>query len=152
MEVILREDIPHLGHIGDLVKVRDGYARNYLLPRGLALVADKRNIRQLEHQRRVMADRREQALRSAQVEAEKLKALRIVIKARAGEEEKLYGSVTNIDIEKALTAHGVSIDRRRIRLEDPIKKLGEYRVPVHLGVGVDAEVTIAVETESEDEP
>ena len=89
MEVILREDIPHLGHIGDLVKVKDGYARNYLLPRGLALIADKRNIGQLEHQKRVMSDRREHALRAAQSEAQKLSSIRLVIKARAGEEEDL---------------------------------------------------------------
>lgn len=151
MEVILREDIPHLGHIGDLVKVKDGYARNYLLPRGLALIADKRNIGQLEHQKRIMADKRERALRSAQTEAEKLKSLRLVIKARAGEEEKLYGSVTNIDVDKALSAQGFSIDRRRIRMDEPIKKLGEYRIPVHLGVGVDAEVTVVVEAEGEEE-
>lgn len=149
MEVILREDVPHLGHIGDLVKVKDGYARNYLLPRGLALVADKRNIGQLDHQKRIMADKREEALRAAQSDAGKLSALRLVIKARAGEEEKLYGSVTNMDVEKALSARGVSIERRRIRLEEPIKKLGEYRIPVQFGVGVDAELTVVVEAEVE---
>lgn len=149
MEVILREDIPHLGHIGDLVKVKDGYARNYLLPRGLALVADKRNIGALEHQKRMMADKRERAIGAATSAAEKLSALRLVIKARAGEEEKLYGSVTNIDVEKALGAQGFSVERRRIRLDEPIKKLGEYRIPVHLGVGVNAELTVVVEAEGE---
>jgi large subunit ribosomal protein L9 len=152
MEVILREDIPHLGHIGDLVKVKDGYARNYLLPRGLALVADKRSVGQLDHQQRMMADKRERALKAAQSEAERVNALRLVIKARAGEEDKLYGSVTNIDVEKALSALGVSIERRRIRLDEPIKKLGEYRIPVHLSVGVAAELTIVVEAEGEGEP
>jgi large subunit ribosomal protein L9 len=151
MEVILREDIPHLGHIGDLVKVKDGYARNYLLPRGLALVADKRNVGQLEHQKRVMADKRERTLRAAQSEAQKLSSHRLVIKARAGEEEKLYGSVTNIDVEKALSALGLFVERRRIRMDEPIKKLGEYRIPVHLGVGVDAELTVVVEAEGEGE-
>jgi large subunit ribosomal protein L9 len=151
MEVILREDIPHLGHIGDLVKVKDGYARNYLLPRGLALLADKRNIGELEHRKRIMADKREQALRSARSEADKLSAMRVVVKARAGEEAKLYGSVTNMDIEKALSAQGVSIERRRIRLDEPIKKLGEYRIPVQFGVGVDAELTVVVEAAAEGE-
>lgn len=147
MEVILREDVPHLGSMGDLVKVRPGYARNYLLPRGLAAVADKRNVRALEHQRRVVAEKRERALRAAQTFAQKLSALRLTIKARAGEEGKLFGSVTNIDIERALAAADVPVERRRIRLEDPIKTLGEHRVPVHLGVGVDAEVTVSVEPE-----
>jgi large subunit ribosomal protein L9 len=96
-----------------------------------------------------MADRRERALQAAQSEAEKLRALRLVIKARSGEEDKLYGSVTNIDVEKALSARGVSVERRRIRLDEPIKKLGEYRISVHLGVGVDAELTVVVEAEGE---
>ena len=147
MEVILREDVPHLGGMGDLVKVKPGYARNYLLPRGLAVVADTRNVRALEHQRRVVAEKRERTLRTAQTFAQKLSALRLTIKARAGEEGKLFGSVTNLDIERALAAAGVPVERRRIRLEEPIKTLGEHRVPVHLGVGVDTEVTVSVEPE-----
>jgi large subunit ribosomal protein L9 len=145
MEVILREDVPHLGSIGDLVKVKAGYARNYLLPRGLAVVADKRNLRQLDHQRRVAAERRERALRAARTLAEKIGALRVVVRARAGEEGKLYGSVTNIDIEKALAAEGTRVERRRIRLEEPIKALGDYHVPIQLDVGIAAEITVSVE-------
>jgi large subunit ribosomal protein L9 len=150
MEVILREDVPHLGAIGDLVKVKPGYARNYLLPRGLAVVADKRNLRQLEHQRRIAAERRERALRDSRSMAERIGALRIVIRARAGEEGKLYGSVTNIDIEKALAAEGVSVERRRIRLQEPIKTLGDFHVPVQLDVGVTAEITVSVEPSKEE--
>src|SRR5215475_690211 len=127
MEVILREDVPHLGNIGDLVKVKPGFARNYLLPRGLAVVADKRNLGALEHERRVVAEKRERALSAAQSQVKKLSDLRLVVKARAGEEGKLFGSVTNLDVERALAAAGVSIDRRRIRLDEPIKQLGEYR-------------------------
>lgn len=144
MEVILREDVPHLGHIGDVVKVKPGFARNYLLPRGLALVADKRNVKELEHQRRVVADKRERALQAAQTQAQKLSAVRLTITARAGEEGKLFGSVTNLDIEKALVEQGFNIERRRIRLDDPIKALGEYRVPVQLSVGVSAEIVVNV--------
>jgi large subunit ribosomal protein L9 len=151
MEVILREDVPHLGGIGDLVKVKAGYARNYLLPRGLAVVADKRNLRQVEHQRRIAAERRERALRDSRSLAEKIGALRVVIRARAGEEGKLYGSVTNIDIEKALASEGVRVERRRIRLEEPIKALGDFHVPVQLDVGVSAEVTVSVEPLAEEE-
>jgi len=148
MEVILREDVPDLGSVGDIVKVKPGFARNYLLPRGLAVVADKRNIRVLEHQKRVVADKRERDRKRAQGAAERLSNLRLIIKARAGEEGKLFGSVTNLDIERALAAQGFSVERRRIRLEEPIKSIGEHTVPIHLGVGVDAKVTVIVEAET----
>lgn len=148
MEVILREDVPDLGSVGDIVKVKPGFARNYLLPRGLALVADKRNIRVLEHQKRVVADKRERDRKRAQGAADRLSNLRLTIKARAGEEGKLFGSVTNLDIERALAAQGFSVERRRIRLEEPIKSIGEHTVPIHLGVGIDAKVTVIVEAEA----
>lgn len=148
MEVILREDVPNLGTVGDIVKVKPGFARNYLLPRGLAVMADRRNIHVLDHQKRLVADKRERNLRQAQTAAQKLSSVRLVVKARAGEEGKLFGSVTNLDIEKALAAQGFSIERRRIRLEEPIKSVGEHTVPIHLGVGVDATVTVVVEVEA----
>ena len=148
MEVILREDVPNLGTVGDIVKVKPGFARNYLLPRGLAVVADKRNIHVLEHQKRVVADKRERDRKRAQGAAERLSNLRLTIKARAGEEGKLFGSVTNLDIERALAAQGFSVERRRIRLDEPIKSIGEHTVPIHLGVGVDAKVTVIVEAEA----
>lgn len=144
MEVILREDVAHLGHIGDIVKVRPGYARNYLLPRGLATVADKRNLRVLEHEKRVVEDKRKRAMSAAEQQAKQLGSKTITIPARAGEEGKLFGSVTNIDIERALTDAGYTIERRRIRLEEPIKALGEYKVPIALAAGVQAEITVAV--------
>jgi large subunit ribosomal protein L9 len=147
MEVILREDVADLGSVGDIVKVKPGFARNYLLPRGLAMVADKRNIRALEHQKRVVADKRERDRKLAQGAAERLSNLRLTIKARAGEEGKLFGSVTNLDIERALAAQGFSVERRRIRLEEPIKSIGEHTVPIHLGVGIDAKVTVIVQAE-----
>jgi large subunit ribosomal protein L9 len=147
MEVILREDVPNLGGVGDVVKVKPGLARNFLLPRGLAVVADRRNIRVLEHQKRLVADKRERDRRQAQSLAQKLSSLRLTIKARAGEEGRLFGSVTNLDIERALADHDFTVERRRIRLEEPIKVLGEHVVPIHLGVGVDANVTVVVEAE-----
>jgi len=146
MEVILREDVPHLGSIGDVVRVKPGYARNYLLPRGLAIVADKRNLGEVEHHKRVVAQRRERALTAARAAADKLGDVRLTIKARAGEEGKLFGSVTNIDIERALADQGFSIERRKIRLGEPIKLLGEHKVAIHLGVGVDAQITVVVES------
>jgi len=147
MEVILREDVPNLGTVGDLVKVKPGYARNYLLPRALAVVADRRNVRELDHQKRLVGDKRERDRRQAETFAQTLSQLRLTLKARAGEEGKLFGSVTNIDIERALTERGFTIERRRIRLEEPIKSIGEHLVPIHLGAGVDAQVTVVVESE-----
>jgi large subunit ribosomal protein L9 len=150
MEVILREDVAHLGHIGDIVKVRAGYARNYLLPRGLATVADKRNLRVLEHEKRIVEERRKRALGAAEVLGKQLAELRIVINARAGEEGKLFGSVTNIDIERQLAEQGYSVERRRIRLDEPIKALGEHRVPITLTGGLQCEVTVVVERVAEE--
>jgi large subunit ribosomal protein L9 len=144
VEVILKEEVPKLGSIGDVVKVKPGYARNYLLPRGLAVVADPRNLGLVEHQKRVAGEKRERELRQAQTLAGKLRGAMVTITARAGEEGKLFGSVTNIDIERALEAQGFSIDRRRIRLDEPIKSLGEYAVPVHLPLGVEASVAVKV--------
>ncbi len=148
MEVILREEVAHLGTVGDIVKVKPGYARNYLLPRGLAAMADRRNVGELEHQKRTLAEKRERDRKDAQALAQKLSNLRVTIKARAGEEGKLFGSVTNQDIERQLSALGFTIERRRIRLEEPIKALGEHTVPVGLGNGIDAQLVVVVEAEA----
>lgn len=144
MEVILREDVPHLGHIGDIVKVRAGYARNYLLPRGLATVADKRNLRVLEHEKRIVDEKRKRAMTAAEQLSRRLGGTTVTIAARAGEEGKLFGSVTNIDVERALSEAGFAIERRRIRLDEPIKVLGEHKVAIALSAGVHAEVTVSV--------
>jgi large subunit ribosomal protein L9 len=150
MEIILQEDVENLGEIGDIIKVRDGYARNYLLPRGLALRASRRNVRVLEHQKRLAATKRERAQENANAVRERLSSLTLAIAARAGEEDKLFGSVTNIDIEKALRKQGVTIDRRKIILAEPIKQLGTYTVPIRLGGGVGASVTVRINPESAD--
>lgn len=140
MEVILREDIPNLGKIGDLVRVRDGYARNYLLPRGLVLVANKKNLKSFEHQKKMVADQKQKILRHAQGMADQLASVSLTIAMRTGEEGKLFGSVTNIQIEKALKAQGLDVDRRKIHLEEPIRHLGDFEVPVRLA----ADLTIVV--------
>jgi large subunit ribosomal protein L9 len=145
MEVILREDVPSLGQIGDVVRVKPGHARNYLLPRGLAVVADKRNLKRLEHERRVVGEKRERVLHAARSAAEKIAAVRVTIRARAGEERKLFGSVTTMDLERELAKHGIAVERKQIHLDEPIKHLGEHKVSIHLGVGVDAEFTVVVE-------
>lgn len=144
MEIILQEDVSNLGHIGDLVRVRAGYARNYLLPRGLALEANRRNLKVLEHHKRMVAAKKEKEQRQTQSFAEQLSALTLVVTARAGGEERLFGSVTNIDLEHALQEQGVKIDRRQILLEEPIKQLGTYSVPIHLGPELRGTVTVQV--------
>jgi len=145
MEVILRAEVPNLGKSGDIVKVRPGFARNYLIPRGLAVVADRRNKRLLEHEQRIAAAKYEREKRASESLAQRLTQMRLVMRVRAGEEGRLFGSVTNLDLERALAEQGVTVERRRIRLEEPIKALGEYTVPVHLPAGVVAHVTVVVE-------
>ena len=144
MEVILKEDIANLGKMGEVVRVRDGYARNYLLPRGLVLEANKKNLKGFEHQKRVIAAQRERVVKQAQGLSEKLAAVSLAIPVKTGEEGKLFGSVTNIDIEKALRAKGFDIERRKIHLEEPIKSLGDYEVPVRLAADVTATVKVSV--------
>jgi large subunit ribosomal protein L9 len=144
MEVILKEEVPHLGQIGDIVKVRPGYARNYLIPRGLATVADRRNLRVLEHERRLVEAKRKQTQSAAETLAQRLAGITVSIAARAGEEGKLFGSVTNLDIERALAEAGVAVERRRSRLDEPIKTLGDHQVSIGLALGVQAEVTVRV--------
>jgi len=147
MEIILKEDVPNVGHTGDIVKVKPGFARNYLFPRGLAIVADRRSIGEIEHQKRILAEKRERERRASNSVAEGLNQARLTIKARAGEGGKLFGSVTNSDVEKGLAEKGFNVDRRRIRLDEPIKTLGEHRVVVRLAAGVDATVTVIVESD-----
>jgi large subunit ribosomal protein L9 len=143
VQVILREELPNLGTTGDVVKVKPGYARNYLLPRGLAIEASVRNLRELEHQKRVVADHRLRAQKSAAAVADKVGAVALTFRVRAGDDGKLFGSVTNQDIHRALEERGFTIERRRILLTEPIKSLGTHDVTVHLGP--DTRATIKVE-------
>ncbi len=144
MHVILREEVPTLGTIGDVVKVKPGYARNYLLPRGLAIEASGRNLKELEHQKRVVADRRLRVQKTAGAVADKLAAVTLTFTLRAGEDGKLFGSVTNQDIHRALEERGFSIERRRILLDDPIKTLGEHKVTIHVGPDTRASVPVTI--------
>jgi len=149
MQIILREDIPNLGRPGDVVKVRDGYARNFLLPRNLAIEANPKNIRAFEHQKRTAARRREAKRTDALAVKARIEALAITLTARAGEEGKLFGSVTNIDLERALRENGLDIERRKIHLPEPIKQLGEFTVPVKLDSEVEASLKITVAAQAE---
>jgi large subunit ribosomal protein L9 len=148
VEVILREDVPNLGAIGEVVRVRPGYARNYLFPRGLAIEASSKNLRQLEHHKRVIGVKAERDKKAAEAVASKLDGLTVRVQARAGEEGRLFGSVTNLDLERLLAAQGFRVERRRIELEEPIKQLGTFPVVVQVGRQVRATIQVVVEAET----
>lgn len=144
MKVILREDVENLGKIGDIVEVAGGFGRNYLLPHGLAVKASTKNLKEQEHQKRLVQVRMDRQKRDAEALAGSLDSVSCTIARKTGEEEKLYGSVTTRDIEEALKQEGISIDRRRILLEEPIKKLGVYTVPVKLHTDVTGSIKVWV--------
>jgi large subunit ribosomal protein L9 len=148
MEVILKEDVPNLGKMGETVRVRDGYARNYLLPRNMVVIADKKNLRAFEHHKRVLAVQSEKVLRQAQNFCDKLTALNLQIAAKVGEEGRLFGSVTNMDIEKALREKGFDVERRKIHLAEPIKTVGDFEVSVRLTADVTAMLKVSVVPEA----
>jgi len=144
MEVILREHVDNLGRRGEIVKVADGYARNYLLPRKLALPATPGNKKQVERER-VKQDARELEERgAAERVAARLAGTEVVISRRVGETEALYGSVTSADIADALVAKGLEIDRRKLQLDEPIKRIGDFEVPVKLHREVSTTVKVRV--------
>ncbi|MDC4206368.1 MAG: 50S ribosomal protein L9 [Candidatus Manganitrophus sp.] len=144
MKVILREDVDKLGRMGDLVNVADGYARNFLLPRNMAALATTKNIKSLEHEKRVIADRIKKEKMAAEEEAKKISAVSVSIPVQVGEEGKLFGSVTSKDIADAIAAQGFEIDKRRIQLEKPIKEIGTFMVPVKVHHDVTAQVKVEV--------
>ncbi|MCC6587992.1 MAG: 50S ribosomal protein L9 [Bryobacterales bacterium] len=144
MEVILREDIEKLGHRGQVVKVAAGYARNFLLPRRLAVPATDANKKIVDQEREAHL-RREAKLASEAADLAKLLAtVEITLKAKAGENDQLFGSVTSKDIAEALEAQKYNIERRKIQLDDPIKQLGDHKVPIRLHKDVTAEITVHV--------
>ncbi len=144
MKVILREDVTHLGTSGDIVTVKPGYARNYLIPQGLAAMATSRNIGMMDHKLREI----QKQIDVAKAEADQIKArlasLSVTITKAAGENDKLFGSVTNKDIEKALASEGVTADKRRIIIEEPIKALGVYTIGLKMFGGDMAEFKLWV--------
>ncbi|MFA5882708.1 MAG: 50S ribosomal protein L9 [Acidimicrobiia bacterium] len=148
MKVVLRDDVENLGTKGDVVDVADGYARNYLVPRGLAMKATKGVVAQAEAMRRNRAAREVRDREAAQAQASALAGLRLEIPARAGEGGKLFGSVTASDIAEAIQAQkGIEIDRRKVGLAEPVKEIGEVEVVVKLHGDVDAILTVAVVAE-----
>jgi len=144
MEVILNESIESLGKAGDIVNVSDGYARNYLIPKGIAIVANKKNLVQIEKQRAAILERAAKVRQEFEALAEQLSKIDIEIPVKVGEEEKLYGSVTSMDIARAIEEKGYQVDRKKIVLTEPIKALGEYEIPVKLSPDVTATVKVRV--------
>ena len=147
MEVILRDHVEHLGRRGEIVKVADGYARNYLLPRKLALPATDANRKWVERERKLAEVRDSEERGAAEGIATRLNALDLRITRRVGENDQLYGSVTNADIGELLASKGFEIDRRKILLPDPIKALGQNTVPVKLHRDVTAQLKVTVAKE-----
>jgi large subunit ribosomal protein L9 len=148
MKVILVQAVDNLGEVGEVVEVANGYGRNFLIPRGLALAATAKNKRQLEHEHRLREHRVARAKQEAEAFAGELQAVSCRFTRKAGEEGRLFGSVTAMDIAERLKEAGIEVDRRRIQLEQPIKSLGEFAVPVRLRPEVTAQLKVLVEAEA----
>jgi large subunit ribosomal protein L9 len=148
MKVILSQDVRAVGKVGDLVKVSDGYARNYLIPRRLAMIATEKRVKEFKHLQGVAEAKKKKAVVAAKKIADKVAGLTITIKSQAGENDKLFGSVTNNDIALELAKAGYKVERRDVHIEEPIKVLGQYRVKVKITTGVEAEVKVNVEREA----
>jgi large subunit ribosomal protein L9 len=144
MRVILRENLDHLGKAGEVVTVRAGYGRNYLLPKGLAVPATETDEARLQHEQRLIAARVAKLAKQLASEADRLSQVSVSLARAVGEEDKLYGSVTNRDIAEALAEQGITVDAKKIHLEEPIKTLGMTEVPVKLGHDVSAKLKVWV--------
>ena len=147
MKLILREDVYNLGKGGELVEVKAGYGRNFLIPRGLAVLANPKNIREVEHQKAVAAAKAAKLKASAEAVAKRLSDTPVTLRRKVGEQDKLYGSVTAMDLAEALAGRGVQIDRRSIDLPEPLKTLGDFEVGVKLHSEVVGKVKVKVEAE-----
>jgi large subunit ribosomal protein L9 len=147
MKVILYEEVKNLGKIGEVVDVAEGYARNFLIPKNLAVEANVKNVRALEHERKKIEEKAKKIKSGAQQLSETVSSLTLTLHAKAGEEEKLFGSITTMDIAEALKKEGIEIERKKILLDEPIKRLGSYSIHIkihpelttHLNVQVVAE-------------
>ena len=151
MKVILQETLDGVGHLGDLINVADGFARNYLLPRGKAVEANSRSIKAFEHAKRVTAEKAKKEKLEIETHAKKLSAVSLTIEAQVGKDDKMFGSVTSKDIAEGLAAQGFTVDRRKIQLAHPIKELGTVTVPIKMPRDVMATVTVNVVKKQEPE-
>ena len=144
MKIILQKDIPNLGDAGDIKDVADGYARNYLLPRKLVIVADESSKNAMEHQKRLIKLKKEKRKKTSEKLSESIHGLEIKIPALVGEEGKLFGSITSMDIAKKLKESGFEIDKRKIVLESPLRQLGDYQIHIKLDEGLTATVKLSI--------
>ena len=148
MKVFLKEDVKHVGSIGDVVNVADGYARNYLIPKNLAVEANMRNIKEFEHHKRIVQEKAAKVRDASRSLAEKISSVVLTIAAKAGEEDKLFGSVTSMDIAEALKAEGYDVDKKKIHIDEPIKRLGEHSVEIKVLADISAHVKVNVIAEA----
>ncbi len=148
MKVILKEDVKSLGKMGDIVNVAEGYARNYLIPQKIAVEALTKNVKALEHQKKAIDEKAKKVHAAAETLAAKIGSMNVSIKAKAGEEEKLFGSITAMDISNALKEQGIDIDKKQIHIEETIKRLGAHTVQIKLHHNVAAQLNISVIAES----
>ena len=148
-KVLLREDVDDLGARGEIVRVRAGYARNYLLPRNLAVEATAGNVKGIESERAALLKKEAKERATAEAQSQQMGALELEFKRKAGEQGALYGSVTSMDVAEALKERGYEIDRHRIHMREPLKRLGEYTVPVRLHREVTIDLKVRVSSEGE---
>ena len=151
MKVILTEDVANLGNLGDAVEVKKGFARNFLIPRNLAVVASSRNVKTQQHQLQDIERKVAKAVEDAQTMGEKLDGVSVTLTRKAGETGRLFGSVTNMDIADALAEDGITVDRKDIILEDPIRELGDFEVSIKLPHEVSPTIKVTVIGEAEEE-
>ena len=144
MQVILKEDVHNLGKAGELVKVKPGFGRNFLIPQGKAVVATAGNVKQIEHEKKLIAAKQAQLSKDAQAMADRLGSVEVQIERQVGEEDKLFGSVTSRDIESALKDKGVTIDHKKVHMPEPIKTIGYHTVEIKLGTGVTGKIKVVV--------
>ena len=147
VQIILRDDVGRLGNAGDVVKVKPGYARNYLIPQGKAIVATESQVKELEHQKRVISDHRAKELKDHEAIAHKVQSIKLEVERRAGEDGKLFGSVTSQNIADMLAEKGLEVDRRKIQLSEPIKEMGEHEIEIRLHREVSAKIKLTVSAE-----
>lgn len=148
MKVILKENVEDLGQIGDLVQVKPGYARNYLIPQSKAIEATIRNVKVLEHQKKLIQDKILKTVKTAEGLAQRIESTSVTISQKVGEDDRLFGSVTAINIAESLKEEGIDVNKKKISLEEPIKKLGVYSVPIKLHPEVTANLKVWVVEES----
>ncbi len=149
MKLLLKEDVDGLGYCGDEVEVKDGYGRNFLIPKGKALLATPNNLKAFNHQKRVVQDKMKKVVAVAQAIADEIAKVPCSIRKKLGDTGKMFGSVTAQEIADLLKGQGVDIDRRKIQIAEPIKKVGEYKIPVKLHSQVTAEIKLVVEGKQE---